>query len=242
MIGIFEKFSNKYINIDEIYKVESAESKAEKIAVRVAINRLISKKEIFACGRGIYGIFSKSIFTPRINVQSKNLIDIMHDKFSYLDFIISDTSFLSEFMNLQPFSSVLVVETLENAIAPVISALKNVNMTAYEKKDYQLIERYLKGNQIILIRPQILSSPTPIKITSIKFAGLEKILVDLVKDENIFGQYQGTELENIYQNTTEKYAVNYSRLLKYAKARNRRDECIALLETTEEYPKIKDLL
>ena len=235
------KFKNDFVGIEEIFLFAKA-NETEKDAIRKALTRFVDKGEIFRAGRGVYGFFCKSVYTPKLNEQTKRLSEILIENFPYLDFTITDTSFFAEFMNLQPFATVLLIETKESAIIPIISNFQKQNINSYAQKDYPKIERYIKSDVLILLRAYFASNPNPIKCGKVKYASLEKILVDLVCDTDIFGQYQASELENIYQNAIAKYAVNYSKLLKYAKARNRKSECISLLETTEEYLKVKNLL
>jgi hypothetical protein len=50
---------------------------------------------------------------------------------------------------------------------------------------------------------------------------IEKILVDLCADSDIFSFLQGSEMLNIFENALGKYTVNTNRLLRYAKRRNK---------------------
>lgn len=239
MNDIFSQYKNEFVKINEI-TVNLKEN--EQKAIHQSILRLTKSGEVFRAGRGIYGFFKKEIYSPSLIGQAKEISNILQNEFPLLDFCIIDTAFLANFMNLQPLSYIIVIETMKSAIDPIISALRKKNIMVYEQKDYPKIERYIKGSATVLVREQILSSPSPNKIQKIKFSSLEKILVDLVRDDNIFVQYQDVELENIYKNIIEKYAINYSKLLKYAKARNRKDECISFLKLTEEFNKVRGML
>lgn len=66
--------------------------------------------------------------------------------------------------------------------------------------------------------------------------------MDLVCDDRLYGQYQGTELENIFKNATEKYAINYSQMMKYALARKRRADVEILLNSIDNFRKVRSLL
>ena len=66
--------------------------------------------------------------------------------------------------------------------------------------------------------------------------------MDLVCDEDIFGQYQGEELQNIYQNATKDYVVNYSQMLKYAAARKKKAPVLEMLQDTIVYNKIRSFI
>lgn len=120
--------------------------------------------------------------------------------------------------------------------------LLNNKMEAFTKKDFGKLEKYVRSTQPVIISGEFSINPKLSCKNNVCCANLEKLLVDLVCDEKIYGQYQGQELENIYQNSMAKYAVNYSQILKYAAARKRKTDVEALLLTTEEYKKVRDLL
>ena len=96
--------------------------------------------------------------------------------------------------------------------------------------------------QPFIIRPELAVNPNLPQEGNVRTANLEKILVDLVCDDDIYGQYQGEELLNIYQNATYGYIVNYSQMLKYATARKKKALVLEMLQETDMYKKIRDLL
>ena len=63
-------------------------------------------------------------------------------------------------------------------------------------------------------------APT-VKVFDLPMASLEKILVDFAIDR-LF-PFQDTEIVDIYANATASYAVNTSRMLRYAGRRGRRN-------------------
>jgi hypothetical protein len=50
------------------------------------------------------------------------------------------------------------------------------------------------------------------------------MLVDVFCDADLFFAYQGHQLVQIFQSACSRYHVNFSRLLNYAKRRNRKQE------------------
>ena len=52
---------------------------------------------------------------------------------------------------------------------------------------------------------------------------LEKILVDIIADEELFAAQQG-ELEFIFKSAFDKYNINESKMKRYASRRNRKTE------------------
>ena len=72
----------------------------------------------------------------------------------------------------------------------------------------------------IVVRNMAIGAPT-IKVSDLPMASLEKILVDFAIDR-LF-PFQNTEIVEIYANATASYAVNTSRMLRYAGRRGRRN-------------------
>ena len=63
-------------------------------------------------------------------------------------------------------------------------------------------------------------------IVSIKMDLLMGILeiIDIFCNDIIFSAYQGNEMKTIYKNAFSKYAINESKLLRYANRRGKKEE------------------
>ncbi len=240
---ILEIWSGKYCTIDEIADLLAAENaQVSRQTVIWSINDLVKQGKAVRVGRGVYLIAPKKQFHPVMSATAKSACSLLADKFRYLDITVTDTGFLGEFMNLQPFSTVVTLEVKKSAVNAVLSAMRKEGFDAYNKNDYPKMERYITTAQPIFIRPEFAVNPTMAKEGNVRLANIEKTLVDLVCDEDIYGQYQGEELQNIFQNATKRYAINYSQLLKYAGARKRKETVMQILQNTDEYQKVRNLL
>jgi len=113
---------------------------------------------------------------------------------------------------------------------------------AYAKRDFPRLERYITSSQPFVIRPELSVNPKLPQDGNVRTATLEKILVDLICDEAIYGQYQAGELRNIYINATDSYTVNFSQLLRYATARKKKAPVLEMLSATDVYNRIRGLL
>jgi hypothetical protein len=145
-------------------------------------------------------------------------------------------------MNLQPFSTIIVIEVRKPAVDAVLTALREEGVDAYAKKDYPKLEKYVSSSQPFLICPELAVNPKLARQDNYHISSLEKMLVDLVCDEEVYGQYQGEELTNIFRGATRNYTVNYSQVLKYAASRKRKDAVHEMLLYTDAYVKIRTLL
>ena len=240
---IVKRFSGQCCTIDDINRfVGSLSTKHSRNTVIWNVNDLVKQGRAIRVGRGVYEFTQKPKLQPAISESARVVCAVLNDGFKYLEFTITDSYILSQFMNLQPFSTVVVVETRKSAADAVLSTLRKKGVEAYAKKDFAQLERYISSRQPFVIRPELTVNPTLQNVDNIRIANIEKILVDIACDENIYGQYQGDELKNIYHNATEKYAINYSQMLKYAAARKKKPLILDILQQTSEYRKVETLL
>jgi hypothetical protein len=240
---ILEEFNGQYCTTDMIVEfVEGAIRGALRKTIIWNINDLIRQGKAVRVGRGVYGFMSKKRFNPAMSEASRRVCSIIHNNFKYLIVTVTDTSVLGQFMNLQPFSTVVVIEARKSATGAVLSALRKEGVEAYAKRDYAKLEQYVSSPQTFLIRPELSVNPNLTQYDNVRASSLEKILVDLVCDYDIYGQYQGEELINIYKNSTFDYAVNISQVLKYAAARKKKASVLAILQETDVYDKIRGFI
>jgi len=240
---ILDNFSGKYCNVNDIMAyVTGLNGDTSRKTVLWNINNLIQKGQVARFGRGVYGFTSKPTFIPYVSEEAKQTCMRIKQKFRYLELTVTDSSILGQFMVLQPFSSVIVIEVRKSAVNAVVSFLRNEGIDAYIKKDYKLIEKYILTPQPYIIRSELITNPNLKSENNVRYSSLEKILVDIVCDDIVYSQYQDAELLNIYKNITNKYIINYSQMLKYAASRKRKSSVLALLDETTEFNKLRSLL
>lgn len=236
---ILNRFAGQYCSVDTI-ATEYQDTSRKTVIWN--INDLVKQGKISRVGRGVYCFLPKPPFQAAVSDSVKGICALLAEKFRYLDVTVTDTSSLSEFMNLLPFSTVVMLEVKKTAVDVVLSALRKNGADAYAKQDFMRIERYVSSTQPVVVRPELFVNPNLTKEGNLRRANLEKILVDLVCDQDIYGQYQGEELRNIYSGATKRYAINYSQVLKYAAARKKKPDVIELLQDTNEFEKVRGLL
>ena len=69
-------------------------------------------------------------------------------------------------------------------------------------------------------------------IEKLKTPSLEKILVDIFSNE-MWESLQGYELVRIFENATNRYSINKSKLLRYATRKGKKEEIINFLNTNK---------
>jgi hypothetical protein len=240
---ILKQFEGQYCTLDQIADfIRCTKPDASRNTIIWNVNELVKQNLASRVGRGVYSFNPKPHFEPKLGDTAKKVCRLIFEKFKYLDVTVTDLNILGEFMNLLPFISVVTLEIKKSATNAVLSVLRKNGVDAYMKLDYPNLEKYVSTEIPVIIRPELTVNPTLPTSGKIHYANLEKNLVDLVCDVAIYGQYQGDELENIYQNITERYAINYSQMLKYASARKKKLEVLSLLENTAEFKEVRKLL
>ena len=239
---ILEKYDGQYCTLDDIAMfVDGLNGEVSRKTVIWNVNDLVRQGKAARFGRGVYGFISKAQFCPVMSESAKRACSLLKEKFKYLVVTVTDSGVLGQFMNLQPFSTVVVMETKKSAIGAVIPFLRKEGVDAYAMRDFSMLEQYVTSSQPFIVRPELAVNPSLPQEGNIRTANIEKILVDLVCDQDIYGQYQGEELLNIYQNATESYVVNFSQMLKYAAARKKKAPVLEILQDTEAYKNVRSL-
>lgn len=237
---ILNNFDSQYASIDEVTTfTQKNKPNLDRKTIIWTVNELVKQNKATRVGRGVYLFAPKAVYNPITTKQADEVISIIQNNFKYVTATISDTTWLHEFMSLQPFSSVTGVEVNEPAVKPLVSMLRRKGFDAFSKKEGRAAMKYSVTAQPIIISKLTDTNALIPYNKVINLTGLEKLLVDLVCDAEIYGQYQGAELENIYRNATEKYAVNYSTVLQYATRRGRKKQVEELLMITKEYQSIR---
>lgn len=170
---------------------------------------------------GIYVIASKKKFRPQPEPIIITINTILEESFAHHVSNIWSTTWLNEFIELQTTSALIILEVDKESMEQIFYILKDRQMKVYLKPDENMIEKYIsEEKEAIIVKPMITRAPTT-SVKAIKIPTLEKILVDLFCDEKIFYAYQGRQLTRIYEAAFEKYIINLSSLLNYAKRRKR---------------------
>jgi hypothetical protein len=172
---------------------------------------------------GVYTFLDKPRFQPRLSKKIQRMYRHVTGSFSPdLPCVIWTTEWLREFMVLQPTQELVIVETPRAWTNSLFEIWKMEGHPVFMDPSPEVLEKYVlgQGNSFI-VKPLVSRSPTQTLQDDTEIATLEKILIDLICDKDLFAIYQGTELENIFINSWKRYALNLSILENYAKRRGR---------------------
>jgi hypothetical protein len=169
--------------------------------------------------RGLYALENKAVFEPIVLTKLTRIFNLVKRQLPYTDVLIWDTQWLHDFMTHQPASSMVIVEVEKDAVHAVFELLREKrqdDVYIYSKKndgDY-----YLSRDSIV-VKPFLKESPTVKMDKVVIVPKIEKILVDLFFEENLLLTYQGHEMVNIFRNIFDRFTVNNTTLLRYARHR-----------------------
>jgi hypothetical protein len=228
---LIEKFKNReYFTRKDLFEFyRYYEPDLEEGTFGWRIYDLKEKNIIRALKRGIYVISSKPGYKPEISPELLKLAKRITDTFDDVKHCIWETEWLNEFTQHQAGRHIILIEIEKDFMESLYYKLKDsLREEIYLNPDDKAINFYIaESNNPVVIKKLITRSPVSGKTEKgVKFYTplLEKILVDLFSEEKLFNYLQGSELIHIYENAISHYAINFTKLLSYAKRREKEQD------------------
>lgn len=182
--------------------------------------------------RGVYSISNKQIFNPEINQNLKKIYNKIHRDFPFIEICVWNTKWLSDLMRHQPFKNFTIIEVDKEAEEQVFNAVSEWTKNVYFNPDEEILERYISTNteEVTIIKNLVTEAPTT-KNNKIEIPTLEKVLVDIIIDRELFAAQQG-ELDFIFKSAFDKYDINKAKMKRYAIRRNKESELERMINIT----------
>jgi len=186
---------------------------------------LKKNKIIHEVKRGWYTLQAKPAYIPPFNEKVEQLAAIFTKNYRESKYCVWDINWINEFTVHQFTKDTYLLETekdLEESVAHTLS-----------DNGFQNILWSLKGTHLsitnsanpVVILP--LKSRSPVQLiqtdngNTIALPTLEKLLVDIYKENKVFHFVQGAEMERIFQNAFSRYWINFTTFFGYAKRRGK---------------------
>ena len=223
---LIKRFENKteFSTKDVFLFFQNTDSDIKKDTVLRRISVLIKKGIIKRVGNGIYQLGQEINYKPIIEKKLITLYTKLNKKIPFLNFCIWNTKQFNEFMLHQPFRFNIIVETEKDSSEYVFHFLKQENKEVYLNPDKTEINNYVSFADNAIVIKDLISEAPILKQENISTITIEKILVDVFCDINLFAAQQGSELEVIFRTAFEKYTINKTKLFRYSDRRKRRKE------------------
>ncbi len=205
--------------MDELWEWISNAKDINRNTLNVTLSRLVSKKEIVKISKGVYSLAKdKYVFKAVVDDFGKEIANFLMNIFPFAPFCIYNGESLVPLQHHLSENNMTYIETDRNVMESVFNALKDEGHEVWLNPDEDTIYRYIdfkKGG--IIVKPLVTEAPTE-KIDNIDVPTLEKLLVDIRKDDD-FAYLQGSEAQRMWDNANSLYNINLSRLNRYAKRR-----------------------
>lgn len=196
----------------------------KRTTVNWRIYELVRQGLLKRIGRGMYALGTANCFLPVLTKKQQNISARLKKQFPLITFCCWHTSALKEFFQHLAVYDFLLVEAEREAIDAVFHFVKETHKNTFKEPSREIIENFvLDGKDAVIVKSLVSEAPLQDADAS-TLPTIEKILVDLVADSEIFFFLQGYELLNIFESALGKYTVNTDRLLRYAKRRNKKEE------------------
>jgi len=196
--------------------------------------------------RGLYVICNKPKYKPEISPETIKLAGWINKQFEDVKQCIWETVWLNEISQHQASKPRILIEIEKGFEESLFFGLKDTfGRDIYLKPDEKAIEFYIsESNNPIIVKNLITRSPISKRRENEILCytpTLEKILVDLYVDGNLFYYLQGSELIHIYENAITSYTIDFTKLFSYAKRRDREQE-IKQFMTNHMYHLVKGII
>jgi len=194
---------------------------------------LKQKKILQEIQRGWYTLGVRPFYRPTIEPIIQELANLFTKNFRNVPYCAWNISWLNEFTVHQFSSERIILETEKDLHESLANILGD---NGYHNVIWSLKGQPPRNNfkEIpILLLPLISRAPvqgiTTDDSQSVVIPTLEKILVDIYEGSSAFRFIQGAEIERIFKHAIERYAINYSKVLNYARRRGKEMELRAFL-------------
>jgi hypothetical protein len=225
---------NQSISVNDLIQFfQRFEGEVKRSTVDWRIYELTNLGVLYRVGRGSYSLSETNYFKPEVSRSLKLLFGAVKNQFPFLNICVWNTKLINEFMLHQPGRFYSVLEVDKDALESVFYDLKDQRRDVFLNPSEEVFSKYvLSKKEPIVITSLITEAPLE-KMNGVMTASLEKILVDLCSNATLFSAQQGAELIRIYETAFEKYTISKTKLLRYARRRNKKEVVERLIKKTK---------
>ncbi len=206
---------------------------------RWRIHQLKAKKIIMLITQDLFTLDVKPVFKPEAGEIERKISKKIGKQFPDLKYCIWATKSVNEFSLHLTGKFITIIQVEKDALEPGYEFLKSQDIgTIYYQPDEKEIERYVfEKEQSIILQSLISKAPTQ-TVQNILTITLEKMIVDLFCERSLFVAFQGSELVHIINNAYERYAINFTTLLHYARRRGKEKDIKQYLREETNIPQV----
>ncbi len=154
----------------------------------------------------------------------------LKEEYPFLDVSIWSTEWIKKWMLHIPNNHEIIIEVEKGSEESVFYFLSNLIENVFLNPSKDILDKYSDNNKPIYIVKNLVTGAPLQKNNEIQISSIEKIMVDIIIDNELYANYQDRDLESIFENTYQFVSVNEDKLFRYASRRNKK-------ELVEEYIK-----
>ncbi len=219
------EFSNN--EIAKFY--HSFDPNIKRTTINWRIYKLVELGVIQRVGRGVFTLGETKIFQPDISADLIKKYNDIKSNFPFIELCIWNTAIINEFSHHQSNRRLVIIETEKDANESIFYFLKERYRNVFFNPNREILEQYVFDiPNAIIVKPLLSESPLQ-EVKKVNTISIEKMLVDIYCDTDIFEAFQGNEKKIIYSVAFEKYTINSNKLLRYASRRGRKEEIEKLI-------------
>ncbi len=202
--------------LKEYFEDEHSEVEFSKDVLHQTAHRLMKQGDIYDAGQGWYSKFEDEYHLRREPIK-KNVQKIEND-FPFLEFCLWSNEQIANHYHHLPTKFMVFVHTEKDTKKAVYDFLISEGKHAYLDPKSSDLENFHQKKHTYIVRNSIPRQPC-----SDHFSTVEKLLVDLYRENENFNLMGEEEFQKIFENIAGKKRIKVSQLLSYAHERNRRN-------------------
>jgi hypothetical protein len=206
---------------------------------RWRIYQLKEWRVITPISKNIFSFNYKPDFRPEIGVNEKRITSKIESQFPDIKYCIWSTKAVIEFMLHIPGKYLTIIQVEKDALEPVFEFLnvQNIGRVFIQPEEKELDRYVFDVDRPIVLQTLVSRAPVQ-RVDKVSTITIEKLIVDLFCDKNLFIAFQGGELVHIFNNAFQRYSINFTKLLHYAGRRRKGREIRQFLQEKTDIPKV----
>jgi hypothetical protein len=203
-----------------INEIEAKYDGINRTTLLCMLSRLVRKGELVRRTRGVYAKPSlASPFLVVLKEQEKTICGLICRALPSVSYCVYNGETLAPLQHHVFQNNATYVEVEREAVETVFHICKDSGFESYKSPTMEMTRDYIDlGKPVVIVKPLVTESPLT-QHDGVMVSTLEKLLVDLCKDDDFYF-LQGLEETYIFENARTLYDINESRLKRYAKRRN----------------------
>lgn len=222
--------SHETIDIDTALELARTEDRdVPRSTVRWRLHEMVQRGALQRLRRGVYTRQDKREFRLTVTDSLALLFYAVRKSFPYVELCVWGSDVLQHLTHHYPNRSVSIIEVEKDGEAAVQDFLVGMDQPAVAYEDLPAVDRSFPGQEYLVVKRLVSEAPLT-KVDDVTVPRLEKILVDIVQDRNLFGFLEGAETNHIYESASDRYHIQLDTLLRYASRRGVKDDVKTIID------------